>query len=33
MLIVKFIRKSAEARGIDIDLDIDPKEQKRIGML
>lgn len=33
MLIVKFIKKSAEARGIDIDLDIDPKEQKRIGML
>lgn len=33
MLIVKFIKKSAEARGIDIDLDLDPKEQKKVGMV
>lgn len=30
MLIVKFVKKSAEARGIDIDLDLDPKMQKRM---
>ena len=29
MLIVKFVKKTAEARGIDIDLDLDPKEQKK----
>lgn len=29
MLIVKFVKKTAEARGIDIELDLDPKEQKK----
>lgn len=29
MLIVKFLKKTAEARGIDIDIDLDPREQKR----
>lgn len=29
MLIVKFLKKTAEARGIDLDLDMDPKEQKK----
>lgn len=33
MLIVKFVKKTAEARGIDIDLDLDPKAQKKVGML
>lgn len=29
MLIVKFLKKTVEARGIDIDLDLSPKEQKK----
>lgn len=30
MFIVKFLKKTAEARGIDIELDLDPKEQKKV---
>jgi len=33
MVIVKAFKKFAEARGIDIDLDLDPKEQKKQGKL
>lgn len=29
MVTVKWVKKMAEARGIDIELDLDPKEQKR----
>lgn len=29
MLIVKFLKKAAESRGLDIDLDLSPKEQKK----
>lgn len=29
MLIVKLVKQSFEARGIDVDLDLDPKEQKK----
>ena len=31
MIIVKFVKKTLEAQGIDIDLDLDPKEQKKAG--
>jgi hypothetical protein len=29
IVIVKWVKKMAEARGIDIELDLDPKEQKK----
>lgn len=29
VVIVKWVKKMAEARGIDIELDLDPKEQKK----
>jgi len=29
MVMVKWVKKMAEARGIDIELDLDPKEQKK----
>jgi hypothetical protein len=29
MIIVKWVKKVAEARGIDIELNLDPKEQKK----